>query len=94
MSNAEVFHELQAIFRRAAQAHHEAFIATGGVDPEWASWYADYVQTQLDELLGVDLTRERVVDLLLRADADHQRVAPGRDWATFYGEYFLDEVTG
>ena len=93
MSKVELLEELIAIFRATAEAHHQAFIETGGVDPEWASWYAGHMEARLNGALRVRLTHEQIVDLLLRADTDHQHVAPGRDWAIFYAEYFLSEVS-
>ena len=48
-----------ALLAEAGPAHHEAFAATGGKDPEWASWYAAYVQVRFDGLLGTGLAAAR-----------------------------------
>jgi len=42
-------------------AHHEAFTETDGFDPDWAIWYADHAQDQVNSLLGTDLSRAELV---------------------------------
>ena len=44
---AELLHE-------AAETHHVVFRITDGDDPDWASWYADWLLdlSELPELLG------------------------------------------
>ena len=32
-------------------AHHEAFVASNGEDPEWPIWYAERLQAPLGKLL-------------------------------------------
>jgi catechol 2,3-dioxygenase-like lactoylglutathione lyase family enzyme len=38
--------ELTRALQRAAAAHHEHERRTGKQDPEWASWYADYISAE------------------------------------------------
>ena len=38
---------LAKLLREVADAHHDAFAATGGEDPEWPRWYAARVMPHL-----------------------------------------------
>ena len=42
--NTELRTNLVDLFREAGHAHHAAFAATDGADPDWPIWYADYLQ--------------------------------------------------
>src|SRR5437867_6375182 len=44
--------QLAALFREAGAAHHKAFAATDGEDPDWPSWYARYLAPRLQQALG------------------------------------------
>jgi len=51
MGNEQQFEKLAALFKQTSEVHHEAFAATDGEDPDWAIWYADYLndRTELRE---------------------------------------------
>ncbi len=36
--NVELRKDLVELFRETGRAHHSAFMATDGVDPEWPIW--------------------------------------------------------
>ena len=44
--------ELADLLRQTGERHHAAFIESDGADPEWALWYADYVQAHLWDRAG------------------------------------------
>ncbi len=87
--------ELAALFVETGHRHHEAYLASDGVDPEWAMWYAAYIQAHLWDRLGRLLTRSEIVHLLVRAD-DAVRSDPGAgdDWPTVYARTFRSYVAG
>jgi len=72
-----------------ARAHHEAFIATDGVDPEWPSWYARYLQPRLGSL-GDHRTESELTAALVNADRSHRADAPDRPWAEHYADCLSD----
>jgi hypothetical protein len=49
---------IAALLHEAAETHHTVYRITDGDDPDWASWYADWL-LNLSELPG--LLRERPV---------------------------------
>lgn len=80
--------QLAVLFRAAGKAHHEAYAAVDGADPDWPLWYTEFLLPKLRPLLNQTLTRSelvyRLVDVSKRQAAD----APDHDWASYYAEYF------
>jgi hypothetical protein len=90
VSKPKLQQQLENLFREASEAHHEAFIATGGEDPEWPLWYADYMLEELWELLDVEFTKSQLVYLLITASNEQQMKAPGANWAWYYARFFRE----
>ena len=42
-NNEKLIDELANLLNEMAEAHHNAFTATEGEDPDWPTWYAEYV---------------------------------------------------
>jgi hypothetical protein len=93
MDDRELIKQLETLFRETGQAHHEAFVETGGEDPEWPLWYAQYALEKLQELLNVGLTKSQLVYLLIAASNEQQVRAPGADWARYYARFFQERYT-
>jgi hypothetical protein len=81
---------LAMLFDDTGHAHHQAFIATDGVDADWPLWYAEHIHARLADLLEASFTKSELVYLLVTADRDLKSVAPGAHWPTFYANFFLD----
>jgi NAD(P)H-hydrate epimerase len=77
-------YELQELLLITGQAHHKAFAATDGVDPDWALWYADHMVERLNVLLDADLTRSDIVYLLVGLSHEQPGLAPGASWPRYY----------
>jgi NAD(P)H-hydrate epimerase len=45
--------ELTALLIETGQRHHRAYQESDGADPEWALWYAGYLQAHLWDQLAV-----------------------------------------
>lgn len=80
---------LAQLFRTAGQAHHKAFAATNGDDPEWAEWYARYLAVPISELLGTTLSPEALGAALRNIDRQMRSVAPSAEWTVYYADWFL-----
>ncbi len=84
---------IAALLREAAKTHHTVYRITDGHDPDWASWYAEWLLTlsELPELLGRRPVRSNLihalVDLERRFHAD-----PG--WEMRYAAHLLDWFGG
>jgi hypothetical protein len=81
--------ELAGLLTEAGSRHHAAYKAANGVDPEWASWYAPFLQARLADRLGSLPTRSDLVYLLVAAERAFQG-SPGEQWADFYAAFILD----
>jgi hypothetical protein len=90
VGDPQLEHRLEDVFREAGEAHHQAFIGTGGDDPEWPLWYADYVLERLRTLLDAEFTKSQLVYLLITASAEQRLKAPGADWAWYYARFFQE----
>lgn len=82
--------EITKLFEEIAEAHHHAFEATDGADPEWPIWYADHLHTGLKPLLATDLTKSRLVHCLVQVDDEHSARDPRAPWAAYYANHFAE----
>jgi hypothetical protein len=76
---AELLHE-------AAETHHVVYRISDGDDPDWASWYADWLLnlSELPDLLGGRPVRSHLVHALVQLDRDYVSQSPGEKWENFY----------
>ena len=76
---AELLHE-------AAETHHTVYRITAGDDPDWASWYADWLLnlSELPELLDRPLVRSHLVHALVGLDRDYVAAQPSEPWEDWY----------
>ena len=85
---------LAELFRQAAAAHHAAFSATDGDDPDWPLWYADYMYDKLAYFLSVNFTVDDVANYLVQLDQEVRGGAAGdNDWATYFAQSFLSQAS-
>lgn len=80
---------LARLFRDAGAAHHAAYAATNGDDPDWPDWYAAWLAAPMAELLGSALPTAALAAELRAVDAEHHRAPPGTAWPEYYAEWFL-----
>ena len=83
---------LADLLKRTGDAHHAAYEATGGIDPEWASWYSGYLQTLLGEGLGRSISRSEIVYLLWKAQKDQDSSGSTEPWPAYYAALILAEI--
>ena len=88
--NAETRSNLAELLRETGRAHHNAFLATDGADPDWPIWYANFLQAPLAEQLGFEYTRSRLVYCLMDANSEHEARSPDSDWSEFYADQILE----
>lgn len=77
---------LAALLSRTAEAHHGAFAATDGVDPEWPLWYARYLlENGFEQVVHYTaISVSELAKLLKEADRRHQAEAPDSPWVPYY----------
>lgn len=77
---------LANLLAAAGKAHHDAFAAVDGDDPDWPRWYSFHLRDDVSMVLGVELTLEELAELLEHLAAQHQEQAPERPWHEYYAE--------
>ena len=82
---AELLHE-------AAETHHTVYRITDGDDPDWASWYADWLLdlSELADALGTSPVRSHLVHALVELDRGFTADAPSGRWEDWYAERLVD----
>ncbi len=76
---AELLHE-------AAETHHTVYRITDGDDPDWASWYADWLLglSELPEVLGLTPVRSHLVHALVGLDREFTVNEHSERWEDWY----------
>lgn len=84
--------KIAKILSQAAELHHQVYAAVDGSDPEWASWYADWLinVSALPELLKVKPVRSELVYLLVKLNKDYEREKTDFPWEQYYAEKMVD----
>lgn len=79
---------ISALLHEAAETHHTVYRIVDGEDPDWASWYADWLieLSELSRLLGAKPVRSHLVHALVELDRSFTADAPGQPWEIWYAE--------
>ena len=85
--------ELEALLVETGQRHHQAYIEADGADPEWASWYAAYLQAHLWDRLGRLLPRSEITYLLIRGDLEARERGEPANWASIDARLLRDAAS-
>ena len=77
---------ISALLHEAAETHHVVYRITDGDDPDWASWYADWLLnlSELPELLGSTPVRSHLVHALVQLDRDYTAEQRDEAWEDWY----------
>ena len=83
---ADLLHEV-------AETHHRVYRITDGDDPDWASWYADWLidLSELPELLHRKPVRSELVYLLVLLDKEFTDQSPDGPWEQYYARRLAEE---
>ena len=76
---AELLHE-------AAETHHVVWRISDGDDPDWASWYADWLLdlSELPDLLGARPVRSHLVHALVDLEREYGASGSPARWEDAY----------
>jgi hypothetical protein len=83
--------EVAALLHEAAETHHVVYRIVEGDDPDWASWYADWLLnlSELPHLLGARPVRSALVYWLVRLDQEYTATRPDERWEDVYARGLL-----
>ena len=82
------------LLHEAAETHHTVFRITDGDDPDWASWYADWLLdlSELTTVLGGRPVRSHLVHALVELDRTYVATDPADRWEDWYAARLPDLV--
>jgi hypothetical protein len=84
------------LLHEAAETHHRVYRISDGEDPDWASWYADWLirLSELPGMLGRAPVRSELVYVLVALDKEFTSMPSQAAWEPFYAsrivEHFRD----
>jgi hypothetical protein len=80
------------LLHEAAETHHVVYRIVDGDDPDWASWYADWLLglSELPQLLGAAPVRSHLVHALVELDRDYTAETRDERWEDWYAERLVE----
>ena len=84
-----------ALLHEAAETHHTVYRLTDGEDPDWASWYADWLVrlSELPEIVGRASIRSDLTHLLVQLDREYTREQPAEPWESWYASRVVEQFS-
>jgi hypothetical protein len=85
--------KISALLHEASETHHVVYRIVDGDDPDWASWYADWLldHSELPEILGKPPVRSHLVYSLVQLDRDFTGQKMSGKWEDYYAQKLLEE---
>jgi hypothetical protein len=86
--------KLSELLQEVAETHHVVYRITDGDDPDWASWYANWLLdlSELPELLDARPVRSHLVHALVQLDRDYTAEGPDDRWEDWYAVRLADRL--
>jgi hypothetical protein len=83
-----------ALLHEAGETHHTVYRIVDGDDPDWASWYSDWLinLSELPEILGAAPVRSELTWLLVQLDKDYATAGADTPWPDWYAERIVERL--
>jgi hypothetical protein len=83
---------LADLLHEAAGAHHRVYRITDGEDPDWASWYANWLikLSELPKLPGRKPVRSELIYLLVLLDKEVTGRQLTEPWEQYYARRIIE----
>lgn len=91
---SEQTNQIAVLLHEAGETHHLVYRIVDGDDPDWASWYADWLinLSELPQILSNKPVRSELVWLLVALDKEYTEAAPDLDWPHWYAERIAERL--
>jgi hypothetical protein len=85
---------IRDVLKEAGELHHAVWRIVDGDDPDWASWYADWLinLSELPKLLGKPPVRSELVFHLVRLGREYAEKKPSQPWDEYYARSLVAEL--
>src|SRR5204863_1346427 len=86
--------KISELLHEAGETHHTVYRITDGEDPDWASWYGDWLirLSGLPQILGTTPVRSELVWLLVQLDKDYTAAGPDTPWPRWFAGRVIEHV--
>ena len=83
---------IASLLHEAGETHHVVYRIVDGDDPDWASWYANWLLklSELPRLLATTPVRSELVWMLVELDRTYAAQAPGTPWPEWYAARMVE----
>ena len=88
MVASEHFDEIVGYLVATAAAHHAA---TGGVNPQWAGWYATNLVDDLNSVFSSEIEVDELADWLAEADHRYRNEPQTSSWPKAYATWLIED---
>jgi hypothetical protein len=80
------------LLHEAGETHHVVYRIVDGDDPDWATWYSEWLLnlSELPSLLGAKPVRSELTYMLVRLDMEYTEKKPAGQWE----DYYASELVG
>jgi hypothetical protein len=81
-----------ALLHEAGETHHVVYRIVDGDDPDWASWYAQWLLdlSELPQILGTTPVRSELVWMLVPLDKEYTMTSPDMPWPQWYAARIVE----
>jgi hypothetical protein len=86
---------ISKLLHEAGETHHRVYRIVDGDDPDWASWYADWLidLSELPQLLGQRPVRSELVYMLVKLHKQYTADGPAEPWEQFYAQRIAEHFS-
>jgi hypothetical protein len=83
------------LLHEVGETHHVVFRITDGEDPDWASWYSEWLtqNSELPDLLGTNPVRSELTYMLVKLDRDYTEESPDEPWPDWYAARLIEHFS-
>ena len=88
--------QLAALLHEAAETHHVVYRIVDGDDPDWASWYAEWLLdlSEMPTILGSKPVRSHLIHRLVELERAYADERPSVPWETVYARGLIETFAG
>ena len=90
MNNEKDTEKLVELFMSTGHAHHQAYIETDGVDPDWAIWYGNYLEKPISGLIDAEPSATEITEKLVLLDKEFSEKSRSDHWTVYYAIEFVN----
>ena len=83
---------ISELLHEAGETHHVVYRIVDGDDPDWASWYSEWLTSlsELPDILGRRPVRSELTYLLVKLDKEFTEQQPGGKWEDHYARAIVE----